>query len=102
MSLGSSGLGSSPINIAVNGGGFAGAIMARSLLKYPQFNVHIYESASTFQERGAAVGLANNALQALEMIDPKLRQTLDDAGGVRSHATKSIIVSDSLLGSSIR
>lgn len=81
------------IRVGINGGGFAGAVIARGLLKYPYLDVRIYESAPTFRERGAAVGLATNALDSLEMIDPKLRATLDAAGGVASNATKSIIVS---------
>ena len=84
---------STRVRIAINGGRFAGAIVTRGLLEYPQLDVRIYELALTFRERGAAGGLARNALRALKTIDTKLRSTLDEAGGVSSNATTSIIVS---------
>ena len=83
---------SKAVRIAIREGGLAAAILARALMRYPQLDVQVYESATTFKERGAAVGLSFNALRALKIIDSKLLRTVDDAGGVESNVTKILIV----------
>lgn len=83
------------MRIAIIGGGMAGAILTRSLLECPQLDVQIYESSATFNERGAAIGLALNALRALKRIDPSLREDVKEAGGVESNRSKIIVVSQS-------
>ncbi|KAJ4413371.1 hypothetical protein N0V82_008587 [Gnomoniopsis sp. IMI 355080] len=57
-----------PIRIAISGGGLAGASLIYALLQHPHLDVHIFESAPAFKERGAAVGIARNALSALDLI----------------------------------
>ncbi|OTA62747.1 salicylate hydroxylase [Hypoxylon sp. EC38] len=50
-----------PIRVAIVGGGFAGATLANALLGVSHLETHIFESAPEFSERGAAVGLSENA-----------------------------------------
>ncbi|KAM7210407.1 hypothetical protein V8F06_014211 [Rhypophila decipiens] len=57
-----------PIRIAIIGGGLAGAALANALVRVPKLEVHVYESAAEFSERGAAVGLSINAQRALEHV----------------------------------
>lgn len=71
-----------PIRIAISGGGLAGATLIHALLKYPHLDVHIFESASAFREDGMAVGIARNALTALDLIGPSAAQSLSRAGAV--------------------
>lgn len=71
-----------PIRIAITGGGLAGATLFHALLQYTHLDVHIFESADAFQEAGAAVGIARNALSALELIGPSATASLQRAGAV--------------------
>ncbi|OTA55508.1 FAD/NAD(P)-binding domain-containing protein [Hypoxylon sp. EC38] len=73
---------SQPIRIAISGGGLAGASLIQALLKYPHLDVHIFESAAAFKESGMAIGIARNALDALELIGPSALQCLERAGAV--------------------
>lgn len=57
-----------PIRIAITGGGLAGATLIHAFLQHPHLDVHIFESAAAFKEAGAAVGIARNALTALDLI----------------------------------
>lgn len=70
------------IRVAISGGGLAGASLIQALLKYPNLDVHIFESAKAFKEAGAAVGLARNALDALDLIGASAAQCLERAGAV--------------------
>lgn len=58
----------SSIKIAIIGGGLAGATIANALLRHDHLDVHVYESAPEFSERGAAVGLASDAQRALKQV----------------------------------
>lgn len=71
-----------PIRIAISGGGLAGATLVHALLKHAHLDVHIFESAEAFREAGAAVGIARNALSALELIGPSATASLQHAGAV--------------------
>lgn len=83
----------SPIRIAVIGGGLAGAIVANSLRKTPLVDVQVYESAPEFSERGLGIGLSKLALQALEEIIPSATDLLrSDAGAVDIGASRIVIV----------
>lgn len=81
------------IRVAVNGGGLAGASLARFLLKKPGLEVNVYESAPEFSERGAAVGIALNGLQAMELMGKDVRAAIDKAGGVESNSNRVCMVS---------
>ncbi|KAI6083844.1 FAD/NAD(P)-binding domain-containing protein [Hypoxylon rubiginosum] len=82
----------SPIRIAVIGGGLAGAIVANSLRKTPLVDVQVYESAPEFSERGLGIGLSKLALQALEEIIPSATDLLrSDAGAVDIGASRIVI-----------
>ncbi|KAI7782605.1 hypothetical protein LA080_013093 [Diaporthe eres] len=71
-----------PIRIAISGGGLAGATLAHALLKHAHLDVHIFESAEAFKEAGAAVGIARNALSALDLIGPPATTALRRAGAL--------------------
>lgn len=82
------------IKIAVIGGGLAGATIAHALLRHAHLDVHVYESAPEFSERGAAVGLADDAQRALQQVlgVTEARALLDRAGGVVQASTRLCIV----------
>ncbi|KAI0115127.1 salicylate hydroxylase [Daldinia grandis] len=82
----------SKIRIAIIGGGLAGATLANALIQIPHLDIHLYESALSFSERGAAVGLDTNAQQALERILPSgCQELLKRAGAVPLNSVRSII-----------
>lgn len=58
----------SVIKIAVIGGGLARATIANALLRHTHLEVHVYESAPEFSERGAAIGLPDDAQRALQQV----------------------------------
>lgn len=70
------------IRIAISGGGLAGASLIHALVKYPHLDAHIFESASEFKEKGIAVGIARNALTALDLLGPSATESLKRAGAV--------------------
>ncbi|KAI1097693.1 FAD/NAD(P)-binding domain-containing protein [Jackrogersella minutella] len=73
---------SGSIRIAICGGGIAGASLLHALLKHNHLDAHIFESAATFKEAGMAIGLARNALAALDLIGASAAQCLERAGAV--------------------
>nr|QJQ82466.1 PesA [Pestalotiopsis humus] len=78
------------IRIAIVGGGIAGAALANSLVQIDHLEVHIFESAPQFSERGAAVGLSVNSQNALSRVlntDAK-SMLLGKAGGVPMNSTR--------------
>jgi salicylate hydroxylase len=81
------------IRIAIIGGGLAGATAANALLRIPRIDVHVFESAPQFSERGAAVGLSVNAQRALEQILPSYKNMLEKAGAVLMGSSRIILVS---------
>jgi len=81
------------LRIAITGGGLAGATLANALFDQPHLDIHIFESAPEFSERGAAVGLAVNAQRALAEIIPSANELLEKAGTVPMNSTRVVIVS---------
>lgn len=73
-----------PFHIAICGGGIGGLSLAVGLLNQshkspfspsnPKFTIHIYEAASAFAEIGAGVTFAQNAIRAMMLIDPRIRE----------------------------
>ncbi|KAK6212809.1 hypothetical protein LQW54_004898 [Pestalotiopsis sp. IQ-011] len=80
------------IRIAIIGGGLAGATVANALFRLQHVDVHVFESAPEFSERGAAVGLSVNAQQALNQILPDYKQMLDKAGAVPMSSSRTILL----------
>lgn len=67
------------MRIAFVGGGLDGAAMANALIGLPNFTVNVFEAATEFSERGAAVGLSVNAQLALDRVMPSgAKKTLDN------------------------
>lgn len=94
-----------PIRIAIIGGGLAGATLANALVQIPQIQILVYESAPTFSERGAAVGLSANAQQALEHVfsntgsqDTYTKDLLSRAGAVPMNSSRVMLGSGPLAG----
>jgi salicylate hydroxylase len=83
----------SPLRFAIIGGGIAGAAVANALIGITNLDIHVFESASEFSERGAAVGLAINAQRALAQIVPSATELLDKAGAVDMNSTQRFLVS---------
>jgi salicylate hydroxylase len=81
------------MRVAIVGGGLAGATLMNALLKHPHLDVDIFESAPEFSERGAAVGLAQNAQSALSEIGQSVAECLDKAGAVQMNSSRLVIVS---------
>ena len=77
------------MRIAIIGGGLAGATLANALPDHPFLDVHIYESAPGFSERGIAIGLASNALQKCILAANML---LDRAGAVPINSMRAVIL----------
>lgn len=85
-----------PIKLAIIGGGLAGVTLANALDQHGHIVVHVYESAPQFSARGAAVGLAVNAQNALHHILPYASELLENAGGVPMNSTRVMVVSHHL------
>ena len=62
-----------PFTVAIIGGGIGGLCFAIGLLEH-NVPFHIYEQASAFAEVGLGVGFGPNAQQAMELIDPRIKQ----------------------------
>ncbi|KAH9884877.1 salicylate hydroxylase [Xylariomycetidae sp. FL2044] len=73
---------SDTIRVAITGGGLAGASLMHALLPQKHLDVHLFESAPEFKEAGAAIGIARNALAALDLIGPSAARALELAGAV--------------------
>ena len=95
MSVAPSPLSPQKLRIAITGGGLAGAAIANALVRQPHLDVHIYESAPVFSERGMAVNLSINAQRALAAIVPDGDAVglLRRAGAVPLHSARVMMVS---------
>lgn len=80
------------MRIAIIGGGLAGASLANALVQFSHLDIHVYESAPEFSERGAAVGLASNTQRALQHILPSAKEMLRKAGAVSLNSSRAMIV----------
>ncbi|POS77599.1 hypothetical protein DHEL01_v204016 [Diaporthe helianthi] len=92
--------GSCSLKIAVIGGGLAGATIAHALLRHAHLDVHVYESAPEFSERGAAVGLASEAQEVLKLVlgSAEASALLEKAGAVVNASTRLCIGSGTHAG----
>ncbi|KAI0100099.1 salicylate hydroxylase [Nemania sp. FL0031] len=80
-----------PLKLAIIGGGLAGVTLGNALIQHPHIEVHIYESAPQFSERGAAVGLAINAQTALHQLLPQASEMLKKTGAVPMNSTRVMV-----------
>lgn len=75
--------------IAIIGGGIAGVTLTIALL-HRNINVHLYERYSGFEEIGAGIGFRGNAVRAMSVCDPKLKDAFDRVktdAGIRGQET---------------
>ncbi|KAI2621761.1 FAD/NAD(P)-binding domain-containing protein [Hypoxylon sp. NC1633] len=66
------------IRVAIAGGGIAGLALAAGLAKKPHIDVHIYESVPAYKDVGAGLALHLNAIKAMTLIGPEVRQAYFD------------------------
>ncbi|GAB0137999.1 hypothetical protein EsDP_00006248 [Epichloe bromicola] len=71
---------SSSIRVAILGRGLAGASHLHALFNHPHLDVHIFGSAAESKEVGAAIGVARNGLDALDLIGSSAARCLELAG----------------------
>lgn len=70
-----------PLRIAIVGGGIGGLSLLLGILHHADSKVitpHLYESAPAFSEIGAGVGFGPNAIQAMKLVDPRLRAAYEE------------------------
>lgn len=67
------------IRVAIAGGGISGLCLAIGLLKCPLLDVQVYEGAKAFADIGAGLALHGNAIRAMEMIGPEVKQAYFDS-----------------------
>ncbi|KAK3376408.1 hypothetical protein B0T24DRAFT_656415 [Lasiosphaeria ovina] len=88
------------LRIAIVGGGIGGLALAAGLCKKPHLDVHVYEGVSGYRDVGAGLALHLNAIKAMSLIGPEVRQAyLDKAtdmadttgGGEEEVATEVIL-----------
>ncbi|KAI1137633.1 FAD/NAD(P)-binding domain-containing protein [Hypoxylon sp. FL0543] len=72
----------STIRVAIIGGGLAGAILLRGLLRYPHIAADLYESRPALRDDGPGLAFASSTRAVLSAIDPELEQCLNRSGAV--------------------
>jgi salicylate hydroxylase len=80
------------LRIAIIGGGIAGATLANALVKHRHLDVHVYESAPEFSERGAGIGLSYLAMRALDTIIPSAMGLFKDKAGAVAVGPARIVI----------
>ncbi|KAI0113605.1 FAD/NAD(P)-binding domain-containing protein [Nemania sp. FL0031] len=91
----------STIRVAICGGGLAGSLLFHALAKYAHIDAHIFESAATFRGEGLAIGLARNALSALDLIGPSATRCLEQAGAAPLRGVRFMLAEGEQKGSMI-
>jgi 2-polyprenyl-6-methoxyphenol hydroxylase-like FAD-dependent oxidoreductase len=81
------------IQIAIVGGGLAGAAIALALHQQAHVQVNVYESASEFSEKGLGIVMAINAQRALGKLVPDVEALFERAGAVTVNSTRIMLVS---------
>ncbi|KAH9909568.1 FAD/NAD(P)-binding domain-containing protein [Xylariomycetidae sp. FL2044] len=66
------------IKIAIVGGGIAGLALAAGLVKKPHLDVQVYEAVREYRDVGAGLALHLNAIKAMALIGPDVRQAYFD------------------------
>ncbi|GAB7364131.1 hypothetical protein MBLNU230_g4682t1 [Neophaeotheca triangularis] len=70
--------GSPKIRVAIAGGGIAGLALAAGLAKKSHIQVDVYEGVAEYKDVGAGLALHMNAIKAMALIGPEVRQTYFD------------------------
>lgn len=70
--------GTQRIKVAIAGGGIAGLALAAGLSKKPHIQIDVYESVPEYKDVGAGLALHMNAIKAMALIGPEVRQTYFD------------------------
>jgi salicylate hydroxylase len=81
------------IQVAISGGGLAGAAIARALYKQAHIQVNVYESSPEFSEKGMAIGMAINAQRALSKLVPDVEEIFKQAGSVTINSSRIMLAS---------
>ncbi|KXX76977.1 Salicylate hydroxylase [Madurella mycetomatis] len=80
------------ISVAIVGGGIAGLALAAGLIKKPHLEVHVYEAVAAYRDVGAGLALHHNALEAMGLIGPEVRQAyLNKAISIASEEDEVIV-----------
>ncbi|KAI1468599.1 FAD/NAD(P)-binding domain-containing protein [Daldinia caldariorum] len=66
------------IQVAIVGGGIAGLALAAGLVKKQHIDVHVYESVPAYKDVGAGLALHLNAIKAMTLLGPEIRQAYFD------------------------
>ncbi|KAI1104263.1 FAD/NAD(P)-binding domain-containing protein [Jackrogersella minutella] len=66
------------VKVAIVGGGIAGLALAAGLVKKPHLDVHVYESVPAYKDIGAGLALHLNAIKAMALIGPEVKQAYFD------------------------
>ncbi|KAH8812624.1 hypothetical protein F5884DRAFT_702055 [Xylogone sp. PMI_703] len=84
-----------PFHIAIIGAGIGGLAFAIACLR-KNISYTLYESAAEYSAVGAGVGLGPNALNAMDLIDPRLREMYYSISSGNLTANKNHIMMDAL------
>lgn len=69
----------SKISVALVGGGIGGLCLAAGLIEQDaHLDVHIYESVARYDDIGAGLALHMNAIKAMDLIGPRIKQVYFD------------------------
>ncbi|KAI0834593.1 FAD/NAD(P)-binding domain-containing protein [Hypoxylon sp. FL0890] len=66
------------VKVAIAGGGIAGLALAAGLVKKPHIDVQVYESVPVYNDVGAGLALHLNAIKAMALIGPEVREAYFD------------------------
>ncbi|PNS15723.1 Ubiquinone biosynthesis monooxygenase COQ6, mitochondrial [Sphaceloma murrayae] len=61
------------IRVAIVGGGIGGLCLAIGLVKQPHLDVVVFESIAGYKDIGAGLALHQNALKAMDLISPSIK-----------------------------
>ncbi|KAI1308886.1 hypothetical protein F5Y03DRAFT_404676 [Xylaria venustula] len=81
----------SKIEVAIVGGGIAGLALAASLTKMPHLNVHVYEAVAQYSDVGAGLALHLNAIKAMALLGPDVRQAYFDKALTMGEEDKEMV-----------
>jgi salicylate hydroxylase len=81
-----------PLRVAIIGGSISGCTLANGLLRHDHLEFDIFESKSSFQERGAAIALHTNALAALRHLGLDVDELLREARANKRDRLQTIVV----------